>query len=63
MPPLLTTPAENMREHPGLLRECFGPAPFVITHASAGDQLNTLRTLPGPYLARAGTLSTSRTRW
>ncbi|MFD6419319.1 aldehyde dehydrogenase (NADP(+)) [Streptomyces sp. NPDC060194] len=50
-PALLTVTAHDLRAHPELLRECFGPASVLVTYASADDLLATLRTLPGTLTA------------
>ncbi|MET9652207.1 aldehyde dehydrogenase (NADP(+)) [Streptomyces sp. NPDC006460] len=50
-PALLTTTAEEVRTHPELLRECFGPASLVVTYTSADDLLDTLPALPGGLTA------------
>ncbi|MFD3726653.1 aldehyde dehydrogenase (NADP(+)) [Streptomyces sp. NPDC058671] len=48
---LLTVRAHDLRAHPELLRECFGPASTVVTYASTEDLLTTLRELPGSLTA------------
>ncbi|MFJ3816076.1 aldehyde dehydrogenase (NADP(+)) [Streptomyces sp. NPDC090056] len=48
---LLTVTARDLRAHPELLRECFGPASTVVTYASTEDLLTTLRELPGSLTA------------
>ncbi|WP_435972294.1 aldehyde dehydrogenase (NADP(+)) [Streptomyces sp. Qhu_M48] len=48
---LLTVTAHDLRAHPELLRECFGPASTVVTYASTEDLLTTLRELPGSLTA------------
>ncbi|MFC8231092.1 aldehyde dehydrogenase (NADP(+)) [Streptomyces sp. NPDC057287] len=50
-PTLLTLPAHDLRAHPELLRECFGPASIVVTYDSAEDLLATLKELPGSLTA------------
>lgn len=50
-PALFTVTAHDLRAHPELLRECFGPASLVVTYASADDLLATLRALPGSLTA------------
>ncbi|OKJ51465.1 aldehyde dehydrogenase (NADP(+)) [Streptomyces sp. CB02261] len=48
---LLTVAAHDLRAHPELLRECFGPASTLVTYASAEDLLLSLRELPGSLTA------------
>ncbi|MFD4899371.1 aldehyde dehydrogenase (NADP(+)) [Streptomyces sp. NPDC058411] len=50
-PALLTTSAEELRAHPELLQECFGPASLVVTYTSADDLRTALHTLPGSLTA------------
>lgn len=51
VPALLTATAEDLRAHPELRRECFGPASLVITYSTNDDLLETLRALPGSLTA------------
>ncbi|MFB7031652.1 MULTISPECIES: aldehyde dehydrogenase (NADP(+)) [unclassified Streptomyces] len=48
---LLTVTAHDLRAHPELQRECFGPASLVVTYTSSEDLLATLETLPGSLTA------------
>ncbi|MFJ3439037.1 aldehyde dehydrogenase (NADP(+)) [Streptomyces cyaneofuscatus] len=48
---LLTVTADDLRNHPELLRECFGPASMVVTYTSSEDLLATLRKIPGSLTA------------
>ncbi|MFI1977091.1 aldehyde dehydrogenase (NADP(+)) [Streptomyces wedmorensis] len=48
---LLTVTAHDLRAHPELLRECFGPASTVVTYASTEELLTTLGELPGSLTA------------
>ncbi|MGW6485726.1 aldehyde dehydrogenase (NADP(+)) [Streptomyces sp. NPDC055056] len=50
-PALLVTSATDLRAHPELLQECFGPASLVVTYTSTDDLLDTLGTLPGSLTA------------
>ncbi|MFI7239026.1 aldehyde dehydrogenase (NADP(+)) [Streptomyces cyaneofuscatus] len=48
---LLTVTADDLRTHPELLRECFGPASTVVTYTSTEDLLAALRKVPGSLTA------------